>query len=68
MKLLWLSYLVYSLGNYVIKLCIKTGLICLEVGYRAIVGHELLGCGPYTRDGKFENKKRVRALTMQTLS
>ena len=25
MKLLWLGYLVYSLGNCVIKLCIETG-------------------------------------------
>ena len=27
MKLLWLGYLVYSLGNCVMKLCIETGLI-----------------------------------------
>jgi len=26
MKLLWLDYLVYSLGNCVMKLCIETGL------------------------------------------
>ena len=26
MKLLWLGYLVYSLGNCVMKLCIETGL------------------------------------------
>jgi len=27
MKLLWLGYLVYSLGNCAIKLCIETGLM-----------------------------------------
>jgi len=27
MKLLWLGYLVYSLGNCVMKLCIETGLV-----------------------------------------
>jgi len=27
MKLLWLGYLVYSLGNCVMKLCIETDLI-----------------------------------------
>jgi hypothetical protein len=27
MKLLWLGYLVYSLGNYAMKLCIETGLM-----------------------------------------
>jgi len=27
MKLLWLGYVVYSLGNCVMKLCIETGLI-----------------------------------------
>jgi len=26
MKLLWLGYLVYSLGNCIMKLCIETGL------------------------------------------
>jgi len=26
MKLIWLDYLVYSLGNYVIKLCIEADL------------------------------------------
>jgi len=26
MKLIWLGYLVYSLGNCTIKLCIETGL------------------------------------------
>jgi len=26
MKLMWLGYLVYSLGNHAIKLCIETGL------------------------------------------
>ena len=26
MKLMWLGYLVYSLGNCVMKLCIETGL------------------------------------------
>jgi len=26
MKLIWHGYLVYSLGNYVMKLCIETGL------------------------------------------
>jgi len=27
MKLMWLGYLVYSLGTYVMKLCIETDLI-----------------------------------------
>jgi hypothetical protein len=31
MKLTWLGYLVYSLGNYAIKLCIKTDLITYEI-------------------------------------
>jgi len=26
MKLMWLNYLVYCLGNYTMKLCIETGL------------------------------------------
>ena len=29
MKLMWLGYLVYSLGNCVMKLCIETGLRAL---------------------------------------
>ena len=31
MKLMWLGYLVYSLGNCVMKLCIKTGLKITKV-------------------------------------
>ena len=30
MKLIWLGYLVYSLGNCVMKLCIETGLILIH--------------------------------------
>jgi len=40
MKLIWLSYLVYSLGNCVMKLCIETGLIRRGIG----LGHQ--GGGP----------------------
>jgi len=32
MKLIWLGYLVYSLGNCVMKLCIETGLRPMSVG------------------------------------
>ena len=32
MKLLWLGYLVYSLGNCVMKLCIETGLNPTQTG------------------------------------
>ena len=32
MKLKWLGYLVYSLGNCVMKLCIETGLKVLDFG------------------------------------
>jgi len=31
MKLLWLGYLVYSLGNCVMKLCIETGLMLIKL-------------------------------------
>ena len=31
MKLMWLGYLVYSLGNCVIKLCIETDLIIVLI-------------------------------------
>jgi len=32
MKLIWLGYLVYSLGNYAMKLCIETDLRPVSVG------------------------------------
>ena len=35
MKLLWLGYLVYSLGNCVMKLYIETGLIAIYYCYSA---------------------------------
>ena len=31
MKLMWLGYLVYSLANYAMKLCIETGLRALTM-------------------------------------
>jgi len=31
MKLMWLGYLVYNLGNCVIKLCIETDLIIVLI-------------------------------------
>jgi hypothetical protein len=33
MKLIWLGYLVYSLGNRVMKLCIKIGLKIVLMRY-----------------------------------
>jgi len=34
MKLMWLGYLVYSLGNCAMKLCIETGLRSSQLGSR----------------------------------
>ena len=38
MKLIWLGYLVYSLGNCVMKLCIEAGLSAAIVAGRRSVG------------------------------
>jgi len=41
MKLLWLGYLVYSLGNCAMKLCIETGLSGLLIN-TVLGGHRLI--------------------------
>jgi len=42
MKLLWLGYLVYSLNNCVMKLCIKTGLTLKEFDF--LIGEVSFRC------------------------
>jgi hypothetical protein len=48
MKLMWLGYLVYSLGNYAMKLCIETGLT--DVFIRRYM--HILTDGCTSQDGK----------------
>jgi len=48
-KLLWLGYLVYSLGNCVMKLCIDTGLISASIDAQQMYACMVhwLGCGAW---------------------